>query len=262
MCAAAYGPTPGSAQEPRRELVVGQLVRARPPERLEVDRALGDPFRQRAQIGAAIAGAGHVAVEVLAGRGHRGRGRERAPERPGVWRARRPLAEVLDERADHPLGRRPGAVRRADRLDDVLEHGRAPHHPAGARSDPGERGVAGGSRVERGQVLVEPEDVANLIEDALVDPLALDDAVPRSPLPHAHGLRAAAVERDGDLEHLGALVDAGRRQEVEPVRDDCPPQVDRLAAGALQGELEPASHRCISSPRPKPGTPRRAWRRR
>ena len=64
----------------------------------------------------------------------------RRPNGPVVCAGGR-LAEVLDERADHAHGRRPRAVRRADRLHDVLEDRRAAEHPAGPARHPGELGV-------------------------------------------------------------------------------------------------------------------------
>ena len=63
MCAAAYGPTPGSARRLLFELVVGQLGRGGRGERFQVELAVGDGARQRSQVGASVARPDHVPIE-------------------------------------------------------------------------------------------------------------------------------------------------------------------------------------------------------
>ena len=269
MCAAAYGPDAREGEEERGQVVVRQLLAARPAERLEVERAGSDVGRERAEVRAPVAGAHDVAVEALVGGGHRGGGGEGAAVRP----VRRPgggLAEVLDERADHALGRRPGAVRRADRLHDLLEHGRAAHEPAGALRDPGELGVGRGDGVEGGEVLVQPQDVRDRGEDVVrlprpgARPAAVTRARPASALGDPHRARPRPRQRHGDLERARLLVDPHRRQVDEPVRLDRAPEVDRLAAGAHERQLGAprATHRRVpAAPTRRPRTPCQARRR-
>ena len=69
---------------------------------------------------------------------------------------------MLHDRADHALGRRPRAVGGADRLHDVLEDGRAAEHSPGAGCSPGEIGVLARRGVERGEILVQSQDVSDV----------------------------------------------------------------------------------------------------
>ena len=147
MCAAAYGPTPGRASRSAASSSSGSSSRS-PAERLEVERR---PRRRRPRA----SGGRRRGSRRGRRRGRRPRRRRPSPRASGRrGRTARPaaaggrLAEVLDEGPDHPLGGRPGAVRRADRLHDLLEDGRAADEPPGARRRPGELGVGRGDGVE------------------------------------------------------------------------------------------------------------------
>jgi hypothetical protein len=146
---------------------------------------------------------------------------------------------VLDERGHHPLGRRPGAVRGADGLHDLLEHGRAAEQAASAGGRPREHRVGGRDGVERREVLVEAQEVARRRRDRVgVDRLA-----------GAHDCPVAAGGGDGELdgpprdrgrhaERARDGVDRHRREVGDAVRADRAPEVDRLAARAAQREVD------------------------
>src|SRR5207247_4691169 len=105
------------------------------------------------------AGAYDVLVARLIDLRHRARRRESAA---AVGSAN---TELLDERGHHAHGRGPGAVGRADRLDDVVENGRAAQHPPGAGRGPGELRILPRGFVERREVGVEPEHVARGLDE-------------------------------------------------------------------------------------------------
>ena len=116
----AGGPPPPDRAAPGRAAPRGRAGRRRRRRRAHAGTARGSrrgryPGRTPRRRRATVAGAGNAAALRRAGR-------------------RRP--ELADERADHPHGRRPCAVGRADRLDEVLEHRRAAHHPPGAGDRP------------------------------------------------------------------------------------------------------------------------------
>jgi hypothetical protein len=155
------GPDTGEREQPLLDLVVGEL---RVVQGLEVEPAVGAPRRELEEVTAAIPGADDVAVERLAGDRHRRGGGE------GAAAAGRLVSEVRDEGADHALGRGPRAVRRADRLHDVLEDGGAADDPSGAPGRPGESRVGCGDRVETGEVFVEAEQVRRRAREVAREP--------------------------------------------------------------------------------------------
>ncbi len=209
-------------------------------QRVQVERALRDRRRQRAEVRPAVPRLRHLAVERIGGGGHRRRGREGARRQVGIIRGvLGRLAEVGDQRADHPFCGRPGAVRRADRLDDVLEEGCAAHHPARSGRRPGEVRVVGQRGVEAGEVGVEPQQVGHRRQDGggvavgaragegHVGPVGF---LARDP-DHPH--RAVAVAHGGG-EGAPLLVDPVRREGGDAVRENRAPEVDRLAARAAE----------------------------
>jgi hypothetical protein len=154
------------------------------------------------------------------------------------------LAEVPDQRADHPLRRRPRAVRGADCLDDVLEDRRAPEHAACSRRRPGELEVGLDPSVEVRQVLVQTEHVPHRRKQrgALSIPERFAEYRDSSEAGAGGGRdhRARWRAPDGERRREGAsvLVDDVRRQRGDAVRHDRPPEVDGLAAGSDKRKLE------------------------
>ncbi len=243
---------PGQRQQRLGHLLVGQR---RIAQRLEVDPALGRVGRQCPQVRAAISRAGHVAVERLIGRRHLGRGREGVT----LGYANRGCAEMIDERGDHPHRARPGAVGGADRLDHVLEHGRASQHPPGARGGPGEHGVGRGHGVEPAQVLVEREHPPDLF----LDPRGWstrwctiwstrwctedgDAGKPRIRRLH-HDHPGTPVGRQHRLQPRAVLGDPVGRQVGDAVGEQGPREVDRLAAGTAQLDQPAGTRRRAAS---------------
>ena len=232
MCAVAYGPTPGSASSAS---ATSSSEWRGVAQRLEVEFALRDLGGDRLQIWTSVAGLGDVLEEGVVGIGERRRARERSP----LGIAGRGDAELTHDRAHHPHRRRPRAVRRADRLHKILEHGRAAEHPPRAERHPGERGLKRGGRVEHTQILVEAEHVADLglelrtcagwrsaaghLEPSRRGSLRNESNDPR-PLAHA---------QDG-LERGSVGCDRVRKQVGDPVRQDRPGEINRLAAGATE----------------------------
>ncbi len=254
------GADPGQGEQARGDLVVGQLVRRRQAEHLQVDLAGRHRGREPPQVGAAVAGAHGVAVEGLRRGGHCGRRRERAAVAAGGA-----LAELLDQHGHHADRGRPGTVGGADGLDDVLEHGRAAQHAAGALGDPGQALVLGRHAVEAAQVLVQVEhDVHGRAQ-------LVGGRGRRRRAEHLHPRRAAAVLRDHDRARLctaerqrgpqrpGRLVQLCRRQRGDAVRDEGAPQVDRLAVRPSQRQDE--RHRHLQPPSRLPVAKRRPGRR-
>src|SRR5207237_9398027 len=120
------------------------------------------------------------------------------------------------------------------------------------------------------QVLVEPQDVRDDLEDAVA---VLAER--RAERLDGGGAAAAggdanragpAGERERELERPRLLVHPERRQVVEAVRDERAPEVDRLAAGTDEPHLRPvAAHVTLNAPAaaPLPSLPRissRSWR--
>src|SRR5439155_18644705 len=185
--------------------------------------------------------AGDVAVEGFVRSRHRLGGWKGAPPGRTILRP-----EVVDERADHADGSRPGAVRRADRLHDILEDGRAAQHAAGTGRHPVERWVGRGELVERREILVEAKDVGDDVEDGIAvaaERLAygLDRGVSAAAGGDANGPCATAEGKRG-LERAGVLVEPVRCEVGEAVRGERARQVDGLAAGADEAELRARWH--------------------
>jgi hypothetical protein len=255
-------------EQARRDLVVGEVAGVGGRELLQVDLAGSHRLREGAKVGAAIAAPRHVAVEGLRRGRHRGGGGEGAAERVVQRRPSGGLAEVLDDRAHHADGARPGGVRGADRLDDVLVDRLAPQQPARALGHPEKVGVLCCERVELRQVLVDSEDVPHAVEDGF-GTLAGGTgqrSLPASSLSHDHGLRAPTGNRHGRLERARLLVDSVRRQVGDSMGHDRSPEVDRLAAGAREREGRAPGHEddagsyfCSQSETPNvsPGAPPR-----
>jgi hypothetical protein len=156
-------------EQPLGDFVVGKLLGRRLAELLEVQRARRDRVGEGTEVRAAVAGPDDVLVEILARLGHRGG----SGERPTVGAAPRGsqggLAQMFDERADHADGCGPCAIRGGDRLDDVLEDGRATHQAAGAACGPGEVGVLANLLVEARKILVEAQDVADAVKQSVCE---------------------------------------------------------------------------------------------
>jgi hypothetical protein len=173
-------------------------------------RPLGDVDGEPPEVRSAVAGADDVLVERLVRLGHRRGRRERAAA------VARGDAEVPDERAHHPLGRRPRAVGRADRLDDILEDGRAADHPARPGRGPRELGIRRDADVEPGEVFVEAQHVPHDREQALGRRVGRDAQAAAAAGGDPQRLRAPPVQERH--RQRGAIrVDLHRRQLDEPV---------------------------------------------
>src|SRR6266540_2430066 len=123
-------------KEPPLELRVGEILWRGPPQRLQIQIPTADGPGHREQVRASGACPGHFPIEALAGFRHGPGGGEGPAVRAVPRRARGGRAEVLHQGPDHPFGRGPRAVGGADGLDHLLEHRRAPDHPAGTCRHP------------------------------------------------------------------------------------------------------------------------------
>ena len=241
MCAAAYGPTPGSARSAAATLLVGELLRARAREGLEVEPARRDRFGQGPQVRAPVARSDSVTVKrtVSCGPWPPGSGTRGRTARPPRGRARR------------------GSRRARCTMRTVADHAQfvvqivftTSSKTVGLRSSrpapdghPGEVGVIRGDRVERRQVLVEPKHVRDLRAKPLetgpcrrsADDLEL--CVAAAALRDAHRPRPLAVEQ-------GASARASR-----------PPRRFGWAAGPRRRARRSSARRSTGSP----PAPRRA----
>ena len=138
MWAAAYGPDPGKASSAARARRRG-APRRRPTPRLEIDRPPVDrdvPARSGTRRG--IRRGPRLGRRSRAPRPSPPGSGRRSPSGPVAARPR--VAERSRSRSPSDRGA-PRAVRRADRLHDVFEHGGRAQHPARAGRCPGEVGV-------------------------------------------------------------------------------------------------------------------------
>ena len=222
---AGVRPDAGQREQPLGDLLVGQRGVGRAP------RGRAGPRRRRRRS--------------CAGRRRGSRPwprRRRSPRPPAAIAAasgtsaaparRGRRAELADQRADHPHRRRPRAVGRADRLDEVLEHRRAAQHPPGAGGHPGEVRVLGRAGVEGAEVVVEAQHVADhggqLADGAprrRLDPRRRGTAVR-----DAHDPRAPAGAGSTVSSAEPSARDRVRRQVGDAVREQRAREVDRLAA--------------------------------
>jgi len=130
-------------EQSRLNLLIGQAVLR--PQAFQVDLLQDDIAGERQQVRSSVPCACNAGVEL----GRRFRHLQR--RREGAF------AEMLDQRADHPNRSRPGAVRGADRLDDVFEDGRACEEPPGAAGGPRELVVVSDRAVKWAEIFVEPK---------------------------------------------------------------------------------------------------------
>src|SRR5919106_382798 len=234
------GTDAGERQQAREHLLVRELVRPQRAQLLQVDAPVGDRARERDQVRPAVASPDDVAVEILTRCRHRLGGGEGATIGTLDRRARRRLAEVFDESGDHALGRRPCAVGRADRLDDVLEDRRAPDHATRSFGRPGEVRVVREERVEVGEVFVETENVGDGCKDLLRLPRrglrthGGDDGATPASLRNGDRVGTGALHGHCELEQARLLVHARGWERGDAVGDDRPPEVDLLSTPAGQ----------------------------
>jgi hypothetical protein len=153
----------------------------------------------------------------------------------------RRLADLLDESGHHPHRGRPGAVRRADRLHDILEDSWAAQHPTGTPRRPGQGRIGGGEGVEAGEILVQVEHHGE-------DGGNAGTAMPSESWTE-HVDSGAAVVAFGDVNCPRSLAGESHRRDEPPrflvdtrgrevghtVRDECAPEVHWLSGRAGEG---------------------------
>ncbi|MGH2806490.1 MAG: hypothetical protein ACRDKT_04360 [Actinomycetota bacterium] len=242
------GPDPGQREESFFHLVIGDLGRRRRPEVFEIDQSIRYRSGQLFEVRAAVSRARRFLVEGLRSRGHHVRAGERAAVGAALRRGGRWFAEMLDERRDHPLGRRPRAIRRADRLDDLFEDRGAPDHPPRTAAYPREVRIGPTAVVQRREILVQSQDVCDLRQDLVGRRLrrsAAQDLDPGVALPaladdDRSGLSPAEGERH--LERPSGFVDEHRWEARDAVGDEGPPQIDRLTSRTGEAESQGLTH--------------------
>jgi hypothetical protein len=149
---------------------------------------------------------------------------------------------------------REASYERADRLDDVLEHGRSAQHASCTERAPRQLVVAY-ELVEPRQVFVESEHVRDCPHQRSIG-TAFDPNVPFA-LGEAHRSRTAGnCERRRERSSLE--IELVRRQLGDPVRDDRADEVDRLPAGSSQQQLRDGH--VVSLPKGGPRAKLRAQR--
>ena len=77
----------------------------------------------------------------------------------------------------------------------------------------------------------------------------IDPRIPPPPGGDRDAPRLPSWDTDGERQRAGCLVQARRRELVEPVRDERPPQVDGLAARSAQAQLEPVGAHALARSR-------------
>ena len=223
---------PAAAPPPRRRAAPGRSSASRSTSPLATERG------ERPQVRRAVAGARDLAVERLVRGRHRLGGRERAAA------VGRRVAEMLDERGRHLRRQRPRAVRRADRLHDVLEDGRAAQHPAGARRRPGEVARPRRRRRRTRERSSSSRSMWRTVASRrsrsrtpAAPPSSSTAAWPRFPARTRTVRARPPPHRQRRLQRPRLLVEALRRQRRDAVRRERAPEVDRLAAAADEAQL-------------------------
>ena len=241
---------PREREQPLLDLVVGEVVAAgRSPSSSRSTSPLAVSSASLHEVRSAVAAAHDVAEEALVLGGEGGGRREGVRQRISLVTHGR-VAQMGDERVHHGGGQRPGAVRGADGLHDVLPDGGAPEHPSGPRRDPRELRVVGCSRVERREVLVQAEDVGRGVAERLSGAWRRrgpahdrDGGAAGPPLSDTDAARPASPHPDRHVERPRRFVHPQGSEVHEAVRDERSPEVHRLPSGASEHELDRLAHR-------------------